>query len=126
MNKEAANILARALEKDASDQENGSFPTIGDCWDDVYGELLPIENDIENPIYGLAFRFWDDWCDAANHNWQYHEPVKEHQWPEYAREIAKALRSEALPSNEIILAEFLPQPKESWLKKTKKWLARNT
>jgi hypothetical protein len=27
--------------------------------DEVYGQLLPIEEDISNPIYGIAFNFWD-------------------------------------------------------------------
>jgi hypothetical protein len=87
-------------------------------WDDVYGELLPIE-DCNQPIYNLAFRFWDDWCDCANHEWKYHETMQKFEWPLFAREIAIALRTNTMPSNQRIIDQFLPKPKVSNFKKIK-------
>ena len=125
MNKEAAEILAEALEKDALDHESGNYDNIGLKWDDVYGQLLPIEEDIDQPVYGLAFNFWDDWCDASNHDWQYHEPITTNEWPKIAREIAASLRNGTPPNNQRILDHFLPKPKIGILQKIKVWLFRN-
>jgi hypothetical protein len=50
MNKEAAEILAAALEEDAQDHESGKYTEIGLKWDDVYGQILPIEDEFDNPI----------------------------------------------------------------------------
>ncbi len=123
MNLEASEILARALEEDIKTQELGNPLEIGEKWDDVYGELLPIEDDISNPIYSLAFRFWDDWGDASNHNWLYHEPTTKEQWPVYAREIASCLRACKLPESTTIIELFLPKPKVGIIQKLKLWLS---
>lgn len=122
MNKEAAEIFAKALEEDIKLQEEGRFVEIGENWDDVYAELLPIDDDIDNPIYSLAFRFWDDWCDASNHDWLHHEPVTKEQWPLLAKEIAESLRTGKLPESEIIIEEFTPKPKISITQRLKQWL----
>ncbi len=123
MNLEATEILARALEADIETQELGNHLEIGEKWDDVYAELLPIEEEINNPIYSLAFRFWDDWGDASNHNWLYHEPVTKEQWPVYAREIVSSLRACKLPESATIIEIFLPKPKAGLIQKLKLWLS---
>ena len=87
MNTEAAEILAIALEKDAMDHDQGKFEGIGMRWDDVYGELLPIEENIDSFLYVLSFRFWDD-------------------WPKLAREISQCLRNGEIPTNPMILENF--------------------
>ena len=120
MNKEAAEILALALEKDATDHESGQYHKIGLNWDDVYGQLLPIENDGQ-PIYGLALNSWDDWCDAANHEWQYHEPINSYDLPILAREIANSFRSGTLPDSPTIINNFMPKLRERLVDKIKKW-----
>ena len=125
MNREPADILAQALQQDASDQAQGQYEAIGEKWDAVYAEMLPIEEDIDNPVYGLAFRFRDDRGDAANHDWQYHEPTTRDMWLEYAREIASGLREGSLPRNEAILEQILPKPKESRFARTKRWWSSN-
>jgi len=111
MNKEAAEIFATALENDANDQDEGRYENIGMKWDDIYAQILPIEEDINVPIYNMAFRFWDDWCDTSNHEWQYHEPITKKQWPQFARELAQCLRTGRMPTNLIIIEKFTPKPK---------------
>lgn len=123
MNKEATEILAKALEKDAIDHESGKYDNIGHRWDDVYGQILPVEEDFNNPIYSIAFRFWDDWGDASNHEWQYHEPITANEWPVIAREIVSSLRSGNMPSKQRIIDNFLPKPSEGIIKKIKTWFA---
>ncbi|MFH2047046.1 MAG: hypothetical protein ABIK92_18105 [Pseudomonadota bacterium] len=125
MNTEAAEILASALEQDASDQESGKIKDLGMRYDEVENQLLPIEEDINKPIYGLAFIFWDDWCDAANHEWQYHEPIKPNEWPIFAREIAASLRAGVLPTNPKIIENFYPKPKVSLFNRIKAWFSES-
>ncbi len=122
MNKEASEIFASALEADIKRQQEGQDHSIGLEWDDVYGQLLPIEEDFENPIYGIAFNFWDAWCDASNHEWQYYDPLTRNDWPLLAQEVIKSLRSGNMPTNEILIREFLPKPRESFVNRIKKWL----
>lgn len=122
MNLEAAKILATSLEEDIKTQELRSPLEIGEKWDDVYAQLLPIEDEIENPVYSLAFQFWDDWGDASNHDWLYHEPITKEQWPIYAREIASNLRVGKLPESIAIIEMFSPKPKVGFIQKLKLWL----
>ena len=113
MNKEASEIFSNALESDANDHDAVLYENIGMKWDEIYSLLLPIEDDINNPIYDISFRFWDEWCDASTHEWQYHEPIKKEQWPNLARELAQCLKTGAIPSNKIIIENFTPKPKIS-------------
>ena len=126
MNSEAANIFAIALEKDAEDHEAGRFRNIGSNWDRVYGEILPIENDVENPLYRMSFRFWDDWCDASNHDWNYHNPINKDQWPNLARELANCLRAKKMPENRILLNNFTVEPRVPLIEKIKNVFTKNT
>ena len=126
MNLEAAEILARGLEEDIKTQKHGDPLVIGEKWDDVYAELLPIEDDIDNPVYSLAFGFWDGWGDASNHNWLYYEPITEDQWPIYAKEITSSLRAGKLPENSLIIEMFSPKPKVNFIQKLKLWLSKIT
>lgn len=120
MNKEAAKLFANALESDADDHDAGRYENIGMKWDDIYAQILPIEDDINNPIYGIAFRFWDDWCDASSHEWQYHEPIKKEQWSILARELAQSLKTGLIPQNQVIIENFKPKPKVGLIKRLKK------
>jgi hypothetical protein len=121
MNNEASNIVATALEIDANKHDAGEYQEIGSCWDNIYAEILPIEEDISSPLYNMTFRFWDDWGDAANHNWQYHKPIKKEQWPLFARELAVCLRTQTMTTNIVLLNSFMPKPKLSLLERIKKW-----
>ena len=118
MTSESAEILARALEHDADTQEKNKTSEIGNRYDDVYSQILPI-NEIPEDLFGLAMRFWDDWVDASNHEWKYHEPLVESDWPRIARTIAAHLRDGTLPRDELILEQFLPKPKKPMLQRIK-------
>jgi len=123
---EAAEILAKALEVDALAHEAGQFANIGMRYDPVLGEILPI-NDIPEQLFGLAFGFWDCWLDAANHDWLHHEPMSKADWPNVARVISQCLRAGALPTDPMILNQFLPKPPSpSLLQRLKQWFVRHT
>ena len=121
MNNEATNIIASALESDANNHDSGKYQEIGLNWDNIYSEILPIEENIASPFYSMAFRFWDDWGDAANHEWQYHEPIKKEQWPQLARELANCLRSQTMTINSTLIDNLMPKPKVSLLERIKRW-----
>ena len=110
----AGEILAKALEADASAQDRGEYSEIGMKYDEILCEVLPI-NDIPSDLFALAMNFWDDWCDAANHEWRYHEPCVERDWPRLARTIASHLRESTLPNDQSIIESFTPKPKLSLL-----------
>lgn len=122
MKTEAVEILAKALEADIATQAQGDSLVIGEKWDEVYAQLLPIEDDIDNPIYKVAFQFWDDWGDASNHDWRYHEPTTKEQWPLYAKAIAESLRSGKLSEETAIINQFSPKPKVNLIQRIKQWL----
>jgi hypothetical protein len=111
-------IMAAALEAEAALQEQGSIREIGENYDRTYGRILEINADYDESI-GFAFTFWDNWVDASNHEWQYHEPIREPDWPRFAREIARAVRRGELPRNEFLLDQVRLKPRRSfadWLK----------
>jgi hypothetical protein len=110
MPSEAAEILARALELDAEAQERGELDNIGMQYDEVLGQILPID-DIPDQVFNMAFGFWSDWLDAKNHNWLHHEPMTKSDWPKVARIIAQSVRELTIPSDPTIQKLFLPAPK---------------
>jgi hypothetical protein len=111
-------IMAAALEADAALQERGSVREIGENYDPTYARILKINADYDESV-GFAFTFWDNWVDASNHEWQYHEPIREHDWPRFAREIAQAVRRGEFPPDEFLLGQIRRKPRRSlgqWLK----------
>ena len=126
MSCEASEILARALENDAYAQERGELEDIGMQYDEVLGQILPID---ENPeqVTNMAFCFWDDWLDAKNHDWQFHEPMQESDWPRVARIIANSVRESSIPLDPVIRKLFVPidrPPIPTAWQRIKAWLNR--
>ena len=72
--------------------------------------------------YGQAvafgFEFWDNWIDAANHEWRHHEPISADDWPRYARLVANAVRAGELPTDAVLLEHVLRKPRRSF----REWL----
>jgi hypothetical protein len=111
-------IMATALEAAAHSQEQGAFRHIGETYDPTYGRILELNSNYDDSI-GFAFTFWDNWVDASNHEWQYHEPITRHDWPRLAREVAEAVRMGELPQNEFLVEQIQLKPRRSiwlWLK----------
>lgn len=126
MQSEAAEILAMALEADAVAQECGRIDGIGMRYDEIELQVLPI-NDIPDQVYGMVFSFWDCWLDAKNHDWQYHEPISESDWPRLARVIARSVREFSIPLDPLIRTHFLPDDphqKASLIQQIKKYFSR--
>jgi len=110
--------MAAALEAEAALHEQGSVREIGENYDPTYGRVLEINADYDESV-GFAFTFWDNWVDASNHEWQYHDPIREHDWPRFAREIAQAVRRGELSRNEFLIDQIRLKPRRSvaeWLK----------
>ena len=111
-------IVATALEAEAALQEQRSVRAIGENFDPTYGRILEINADYDESI-GFAFTFWDNWIDASNHEWQYHDPIREHDWPRFAREVAQAVRRGELPHNEFLIDQIRLKPRRSLVERFK-------
>jgi hypothetical protein len=122
MNPEARELLAEAIEADIENQRVGNLFAIAESWDDVYCAMLPIENEIGHPTYGIAFRFWECWGDSACHKWEHYPGLSESDWPVLALEVATAVRGEHAISNPVLVTRFTPKPKVSLLQRVKQWL----
>jgi len=115
---EAHTIVADALEEEAALQESGAIERLGDAYDPTYARVIAIDPDYSEAI-AFAFTFWDQWTDAANHHWHYHEPVTEGDWPRFAREIASAVRRGHVPDNEFLVDQVRLKPRRTfgqWLR----------
>lgn len=102
---EAADILADALLADAEAHEGGRYGEIGEHYDDVYAELLPLDGFSERPVR-IALDFWDGWIDARNHDWLYYDGIEEHDWPRHARFVSACLRSDQIPDDPTLKKHF--------------------
>jgi len=56
----------------------------------------------------IILNFWDAWVDSSNHEWQYHEPIREADWPRLALEIADYLRGDTTALSPIVQENFAP------------------
>jgi hypothetical protein len=101
-------ILAAALVADAAAHETGQFEAIGEVYDDVYRELLAIQ-DLKERRFGIALNFWDGWADARNHDWFHYPGIAQSDWPRLARGIAEALENGVDPTDAAVVARFAPE-----------------
>jgi hypothetical protein len=111
-------IMASALEAEATLQERGSVRKLGANYDPTCARILEVNSHYDESI-AFAFTFWDNWVDAANHEWKYHEPIGEQEWPTFGREVAAAVRRGQLPANQFLIDEIRLKPRRSlwqWIK----------
>jgi hypothetical protein len=101
--------LAAALERVIVRHEAGQFEELGSEYDQIEMEPLPFR-DRASEAYVFAFRFWDGWVDASNHEWHHYEPLGRDAWPLLAREVIAALRKGTCPDNPVLMRFFGPQP----------------
>lgn len=117
-------ILADALLKDAEAHEDGRYDDIGERYDDVYGELLPMD-DVKDPHVSLALGFWDGWSDARNHDWQYYEGIGERDWPRLrGKSTVDMLRTGADPADPVLLRHFRRAPRTPFRERLRAWIQR--
>lgn len=106
MASKAAEILATALEKNATKHEQ-------ELTDHLFAELEEIKrtvkaiNDIPRPIFKLSMRFWKQWAIASQNAWRYSGSLSQKDWPVLARIIAEHVRKGTLPNNQMILDNFV-------------------
>ena len=115
----AADILASALEADAALQEKGDVRQLGAAQERTWEQVVAIAPDYSDAV-AFAFTFWDEWADAANHEWQYHDSIARSDWPRHAREIAAGLRQDRLPGDERLLSLISFKPRRTF----RQWLSR--
>jgi hypothetical protein len=118
---EGDEILAAALLEDAIADESGEYGRVANRYDDIYGELLPIQ-DLGVRRFAIAFHFWDGWCDARNHEWRYYPGLTAADWPRLARHIAENLRRGEDATDTMVLENFSPEIFRSRRVKFLDWL----
>jgi hypothetical protein len=118
---EAELILAAALRDDADAQAAGRAETIGERFDDVYGEILPLAPTFSVGV-NIGFTFWDWWIDARNHQWLYYDGISESDWPRLARHVAHAIESGEPVSDPVLIRHFEAHAKPGLLTRFLKWL----
>jgi hypothetical protein len=112
-------ILANALDAEAHLQETGGGRQLGDAFDPTLAQVLETGSDADEAV-DFGFAFWDEWVDAANHDWQFHDPLTERDWPRFAREVAAAVRQGRLPDNEVLVDQIRRKPRRT----LRQWLGR--
>lgn len=116
MQAKAANIMADALERDADAHDLDELTDVDAHIEDVRRQVLPINN-IPEPIYKLALRFWKEWARASRDDWVHYAEIDKAEWPTMARTIAKHVRLGTLPNDKRIIRNFMRRrPPLSWAK----------
>ena len=83
---EATAALLAALTRDVLLHEAGRFDNLGESYDEV-DTRLPRNADPEFNKLIFAHEFWAGWLDAREHDWMFYEPIKQADWPRFARQI---------------------------------------
>ena len=110
---EANAIVAAALEAEATLQESGGVERLGEAYEPTYARAREIDQNYGEAI-AFAFTFWDEWTDAARHDWQFHDPLTRADWPRFARDIAAAVRQGRVPDNEFLLEQIRLKPRRTF------------
>ena len=119
-------IVATALRREAVLHDSERFDRIGDAYDDVEMELLPLETSCARDIaIAIAMSFWDSWIDARNHDWHYYQGISQSDWPVLARTIASMLDTGAPITEPGVLKRFAPEYHRSLWRQLKEWLLGN-
>jgi hypothetical protein len=106
----AAEVVAEALLADAEAHDGGRYEEIGEKFDDVLAEVLPLP-DAKAHHVSVAFSFWDGWIDARNHEWLYYEGIGRDDWPRHARAVTSALQVGCSPEDPALLRHFDRPPR---------------
>lgn len=120
---EADAILANALLEDASAHDAGDFHRIAASYDDVLGQLLPIQN-VDERRFSIALRFWDMWGGACTSRWREYPEIEKSAWPKMARHIALKLKQGEAATDSTVIAHFAPENISSWRKSLRSWLRK--
>lgn len=105
-------IVADALEAAAQLQDDGLVKRLGEAFEPTYARVIETDANV-GEVIAFALTFWDEWVDAANHDWKYHDPIRESDWPRFAREISTAVRLGRLPDNQFLLEQFRLKPRRT-------------
>ncbi len=120
---ESRNLIANAIENAVKLHNEGRFASIGHAFEKTEVQVSGLVPDFD-PLTSLSLRFWDEWADAANHDWKYHGEIGKKDWPLYAQVIISALRQGKYPEDSHIVNQFGPKPGRSLLQRLKDQFTR--
>ena len=110
--------LIDSLRFDIQAHLNGSYNLIAKKYDNDYADLL-IFNEYDNRNVKIAFNFWDSWCDASKHDWQFYKNISKNDWPILAEEIIDCLENGKDITNPTVIDNFSPENKQGFFSKLK-------
>ena len=103
--------MASALEEAAAVQERGECLRVGEAYDCTYARIVEADSSYDDAV-AFALTFWDEWLDAANHNWRYHGSMDPGDWLRFARQVAQEVRRGVVPADPELLERTMPKPRE--------------
>jgi len=91
---DAARIaLAEHLTRDADAHERERYDEIGRRFD-ALERAFPRQESADLTKLYVALTFWDAWIEARNLGWQSTGNIRQHEWPQLARDIAADLTAD--------------------------------
>lgn len=116
-------MLADGLRRAAKAHDRGEYREIRLGYEE-YDSALPRDAAPEYRKLHVGLVFWDSWIDASNHEWRYHEPVKQSDWPRLAREIASTVERDEEIASPLIFERFdLSQSRDGVLQRLRNRLS---
>ncbi len=109
----ALQALIRAMAHDVAAHESGDFASIGRDLDEI-ASSIPRDLGERSSRIGLVMYFWDDWIDARNHDWQYHDPITRSDWPKMGRSVIAALERDVPIDDPMFLDHYRPRRRWWW------------
>lgn len=103
---EAKAAVVHALAQDAVLHEQGKLGQLGLSFEELDARLPRGAGPAFDTLL-VALRFMDDWLDARNHEWQYHEPLARDDWPVLARALAEDIAADRPPTHPLVRKHFL-------------------
>ena len=103
---EAKAAVIGALARDASLHDQGLFAELGASFDELDARIPRSAGAVFDKLL-IALRFLDDWLDASNHDWQYHQPMQRSDWPTLARTLIADISADREISDAAVLKHFV-------------------
>jgi hypothetical protein len=95
--------VVKALQSAVVAHQSRAFEDIGDAYDRLArqaSQLHGLDVDLQ-----VAIDFLDGWCDSSRHDWQFYDPICEHDWPRVALSLATSLETRK-PIDETVRTRF--------------------
>ena len=102
---QAREALVLKLRRAADAHEDGRIKDVEDGFE-AFDAMLPRDATPQFDKLHTGLVFWDSWIDAAEHAWQFYEPIEQDDWPRLARLIADAVEADQDITDPLVIEMF--------------------